>query len=372
MGRHGSVEQLTQTLGQISSTENPGLAEQIQHRLDTLTKPRGSLGRLEEIVLQYGLARGQTQLRVPLKSLFVFCADHGVTAEGVSAYPREVTYQMVRNFVSGGAAINVLCRQCGIDPVIVDMGVDHDLGSIPGVVQRKVAPGTRNFLHEPAMTRDQASQSIETGIALARAAASSECGLLGVGEMGIGNTTSASAVLGAVSGRAAADLVGAGTGVTKNQLRHKAEVIEQALERHRPDPAEPIAILAAVGGFEIGGICGFCLGAAASRVPVVVDGFIASAGALLAIRLAPHLTDYLFFSHLSAEPGHQVILEVLGVKPLLLLDMRLGEGTGAALAIGVIESALRLYNEMATFESAQVSDQPKPPSRDRKQKGQRH
>ena len=360
------MELLTQTLGQISSTENPGLAEQIQHRLDTLTKPRGSLGRLEEIVLQYGLARGQTQLPLPRKSLFVFCADHGVTAEGVSAYPREVTYQMVRNFVSGGAAINVLCRQCGIDPVIVDMGVDHDLGSIAGIVRRKVAPGTRNFLREPAMTRDQAVQAIETGIALAKAAASLEFGLLGIGEMGIGNTTSASAMLGAVSGRAIAELVGAGTGITKSRLRHKAEVIERSLEIHKPDPADPIAVLAAVGGFEIGGICGFCLGAAASRVPVVVDGFIASAGALLAIRLAPQLTDYLFFSHLSAEPGHQVMLEVIGAKPLLSLDMRLGEGTGAALAIGVIESALRLYNEMATFESAHVSDQPKPPRGDRK------
>ncbi len=353
------MELLTQTLDQISPTENAALAEQIQHRLDTLTKPRGSLGRLEEIVLQYGLARGQKQPPLPRKSLFVFCADHGVTAEGVSAYPPEVTYQMVRNFISGGAAINVLCRQGGIEPVIVDMGVDQDLGSIAGIVRRKVAPGTRNFLREPAMTRDQASQSIETGIALARAAASLEFGLLGVGEMGIGNTTSASAVLGAVSGQPAAkDLVGAGTGISKSRLQHKAKVIEQALERHHPDPADPIAILAAVGGFEIGGICGFCLGAAASRVPVVVDGFIASAGALLAVRLAPQLADYLFFSHLSAESGHQVMLEVIGVKPLLSLDMRLGEGTGAALAIGVIESALRLYNEMATFESAQVSDQP--------------
>ena len=190
------MELFTQTLGQISPTANPRLAKQIQDRLDTLTKPRGSLGRLEEIVLQYGLARGESRLPPPRKSLFVFCAGHGVTAEGVSAYPREVTYQMVRNFVSGGAAINVLCRQCGIEPVIVDMGVDHDLASIAGVVRRKVAPGTRNFLREPAMTRDLAVQSIETGIALARAAASLEFGLLGVGEMGIGNTTSASAVLG--------------------------------------------------------------------------------------------------------------------------------------------------------------------------------
>ena len=361
------MELLTQTLGQISSTENAALAAQIQHRLDTLTKPRGSLGRLEEIVLQYGLARSQTQLPLPCKSLFVFCADHGVTAEGVSAYPPAVTYQMVRNFVSGGAVINVLCRQCGIDPVIVDMGVDHDLASIPDVVRRKIAPGTRNFLREAVMTREQAVQSIETGIALARAAVSLKFELLGVGGMGIGNTTSASAVLGAVSGQPAAkDLVGAGSGISKSRLQHKAKVIEQALERHHPDPADPIAILAAVGGFEIGGVCGFCLGAAASRVPVVVDGFIASAGALLAVRLAPQLADCLFFSHLSAESGHQVMLEVIGVKPLLSLDMRLGEGTGSALAMGVIESALWLYNEMATFESAQVSEEPKPPRGDRK------
>ena len=344
------------TRATISSPHDTEVAEKIQYRLDHLTKPRGSLGRLEEIVMQYGLARGTAKIEMPRKALFVFCADHGIAAEGVSAYPQDVTHQMVLNFASGGAAINVLCRQHDIDPVIVDMGVNHAFEPGKAIVNRKIAPGTRNFLHEPAMSREQAVRSVEAGMALANAAAHLKYGLLAVGEMGIANTTSSSAIAAAISGRPASELVGAGTGVSEEQQKHKAAVITQAIERHRPDAKDPLAVLAAVGGFEIGGICGFLLGAAAARVPVVVDGFIASAGALLAAGLAPAVRDYIFLSHESAEPGHKVMAELLQVRPLLSLEMRLGEGTGAALAMGLIDSALRLYREMATFESASVSN----------------
>ncbi len=348
---------LSSTIDEIRPSHDPERAATIQHRLDHLTKPRGSLGRLEEIVMRYGLARQQTDIEAPRKSLFVFCADHGIAAEGVSAYPQDVTHQMVANFLAGGAAINVLCRQHDIDPVIVDMGVNHTFDPGQGIIDRKIGLGTRNFLHEPAMSVEDAARSVEAGIGLARAAARLHYSLLAVGEMGIANTTSASAVTAAMTGRDPAELAGAGSGITEDQRGHKADVIRRAIERHCPSAEDPLGVLAAVGGFEIGGICGFLLGAAACKTPVIVDGFIASAGALLAVGLAPDLRDYLFLSHESAEPGHQVITERIGLNPLLSLGMRLGEGTGAALAAGVIDAALRLYREMATFASAGVSDQ---------------
>ncbi len=349
------MDLLKNTLDGIKPANDARLAERIRARLDRLTKPPGSLGRLEEIALRYGLARGKADFSVPRKAMFVFCADHGVTAEGISAYPREVTYQMVKNFADGGAAINVLCRQYDIDPVIVDMGVDHPLDDVEAIVSRKVSRGTRNLLHEAAMTREQAIQCLETGIHLALAAARLEYGLLGAGEMGIGNTTAAAATLAATSGAEPHQIVGAGTGVTEAQLQHKADVVKRALQLHKPDPEDAIAVLAAVGGFEIGGIAGFVLGAASLGIPIAVDGFIASAGALLAIRQSQAVKDYVIFSHQSAERGHQALLRFLDVRPLLSLDMRLGEGTGAALAMGLVDSAIHLYNEMATFDGAGVS-----------------
>ena len=230
-----TMDLLDKTIRQIAAAEGPQLAGEIQHRLNHLTKPRGSLGRLEDIVVQYGLARGLSQLDPPRKGLFVFCGDHGIAEEGVSAYPSEVTHQMVRNFVSGGAAINVLCRQYDIDPVVVDMGVNHDFEAGLAIVNRKVARGTRNFLHEPAMTEQQAVLAVETGIRLAQAAPKSGYTLLGVGEMGIANTTASSAILAAISGRDPREVVGAGTGVGKQGIKHKAAVIKQALQRHEPD-----------------------------------------------------------------------------------------------------------------------------------------
>ena len=351
----GQSSLLDRTIGAIEPIENPALRGRIQRRLDNLTKPRGSLGRLEQIVLQYGLATRQVEWLAPRKSLFVFCADHGVTAEGVSAFPAEVTHQMVQNFVSGGAAISVLCRQCDIDPIIVDMGVAHDFEPGLAVINRKVGRGTKNFAVEPAMSEQQAVRSLETGIRLAQAANQLGYRLLAVGEMGIGNTTAASTVIAAIARCEPTAVAGAGTGISEQQRQHKAAVIQRALELHTPG-SDPLAVLRTVGGFEIGGMAGFLLGAAAARIPVCIDGLIATAAALLAVRLSANVPDYLFFGHRSAEPGHRVALDLLGGLPLLDLDMRLGEGTGAALAIGIVEAALRLYREMATFSSAGVSD----------------
>jgi nicotinate-nucleotide--dimethylbenzimidazole phosphoribosyltransferase len=352
---------LDQTVPQIEPIDDPILRGRIEQRLDNLTKPRGSLGRLEAIAVQYGLATRQAEWLLPRKSLFVFCADHGVTEEGVSAYPAEVTSQMVKNFAAGGAAISVLCRQYEIDPVIVDMGVMHAVEPGLAVLNRRIGPGTKNFAREAAMSGEQAIHSIEAGIRLAKAANQLGYRLLGIGEMGIGNTTSASAVIAAISRRDPRELAGLGTGISEEQRQHKAAVIARALELHRPDAADPLGVLRALGGFEIGGMAGFLLGAAATRIPVCIDGLIATAAALLASRLAPNLSGYLFFGHRSTEPGQHAALDMLGGRPLLDLEMRLGEGTGAALSIGIVEAALRLYREMAMFSSAGVSDKESSP-----------
>jgi nicotinate-nucleotide--dimethylbenzimidazole phosphoribosyltransferase len=310
------------------------------------------LGRLEQLALRYGLARGTARFHLQRKSMYVFCADHGIVAEGVSAYPADVTVQMVRNFVRGGAAINVLCRQFGIETTVVDIGVNGPVE--PGTLSCRIAPGTRNWLREPAMTADQAIQCVEAGIQLATEAAQT-ADVLGVGEMGIGNTTTSAALFSAFSGMDPSLTVGRGTGVAGDVVLRKAEVVRQALRLHAPDASDPIRVLAAVGGFEIGGICGFLLGAASHRVPVMMDGFITGAAALVAQALAPHLHDYLFFSHLSSESGHARMLEFLQAEPLLSLGMRLGEGTGAALGINLLEASVRIYTEMATFSGASVS-----------------
>jgi nicotinate-nucleotide--dimethylbenzimidazole phosphoribosyltransferase len=268
----------------------------------------------------------------------------------VSAYPREVTAQMVLNFIRGGAAINVLCRHYGIENIVVDAGVDHDFGDLPGLVHRKVARGTENFLAKPAMTKDQAMASIQSGIDLAQG-----YDLIGTGEMGIGNTTSSAAILAVLTETPVEDAVGRGTGVDDERLKNKANAVKRAIDLHKPDPSDALDVLAKVGGFEIGAIAGLILGAASRRIPVVVDGFISGAGALIAARQNPACRDYLFFSHLSRERGHKRMLEFFDARPILDLDMCLGEGTGAAIAIDLITAAARLYNEMATFESASVS-----------------
>ncbi len=327
------------------------LKEQIEQRWNSLTKPPGSLGRLEDLVLHYGLIRGEAMPVLERKGMYLFCGDHGVVAEGVSAFPQAVTRQMTLNFVGGGAAISVLCRQFVIEPVIVDAGI---IGATPdGVVDRKIGHGTRNFVVEPAMSIEDAGRALESGRTLA-AEAAGKFDIAGAGEMGIGNTTAAAALLSAFTGLPPEESVGRGTGVDEDGWRRKVTAVSRALERHRPDPGDPVAVLAALGGYEIATITGFLLGAAAARLPVVVDGFIAGSAALVAGALEPEAMRTVLFSHRSAEAGHQRMLEHLGATTYYSLDMRLGEGTGAALTINLLEAALALYRDMATFSGAGV------------------
>ena len=326
--------------------------------LDTLTKPLGSLGRLEGLAAQWVAVR-KTRAGEPIrKAAYVFAADHGVTVEGVSAYPREVTQQMVLNFVRGGAAINVLAKLHGVDLNIVDMGVDADLSTCPGLLHRKVARGTANLAVESAMTEEQMMQALAVGIDLVGQAAAENVSLLAVGEMGIGNTTSAAAITCALTGADAELATGRGTGLSDAARTHKIAVVRRALALHlagsQPDGFE---ILCCVGGFEIAAMAGMILGAARHRMMMLCDGFIATAAAALAVALAPDTRDYLVAGHCSAEPGHRLLLDHLQLVPLLTLDMRLGEGTGAVLAVPIVESAIALYFNMATFAAAGVSEE---------------
>lgn len=346
---------LTETLNAIVSIDAESGAR-AQALLDQKTKPRRSLGRLEDIVVRMASIQRIDRPLSGAKVIVVMAADHGVAKEGVSAYPQEVTGQMVLNFANGGAAINVLARHVGARVVVVDMGTVGEIGEVEGVRSRKVGNGTASMLEGPAMTRAEAVAAIETGIEIARELARDGVKIIGLGEMGIGNSTAASAITAAVTGIAAAEVTGRGTGIDDAALLNKVKVIEQALERNQPDPADGVDLLAKVGGFEIAGLAGVCLGAAAERVTVVMDGFIATSAALAASRLCAELSGYLLPSHGSVEVGHRVALRALGTTPILELEMRLGEGTGAAIAMGVIDGALKVLGEMATFEGAGVSD----------------
>lgn len=345
---------LDQTLNSIRPADR-SIAPAIQAHLDDLTKPQGSLGRLEELAMRYALATGTIKPRPGKCRIYCFAGDHGVAAEGVSAFPKEVTPQMVFNMLAGGAAINVFARHAGADLKVVDMGVDADLAEAPGLLHHKVARGTANLATGPAMTKAQTIQALETGIKLATQAASEGIGLLGTGEMGIANTTPATALFAAYLGLNPALITGRGTGVDDARLHHKISIIEKAIAINRASLTDPLSILAALGGFEIAGIAGLVLGGAANRIPVVVDGFISTAGALAAIKLQPASADYIFFSHLSEEAGHRAVMNAIGIKPILDLNMRLGEGTGGALAMTIIQASLKMVTEMATFSSAQVS-----------------
>ncbi len=330
-------------------------AERAQALLDGKTKPHRSLGRLEELACRIAAARRDPSPEPLRKAVVIMAADHGVAEEGVSAFPQEVTRQMVLNFASGGAAINVLARQVGAEVVIADLGVREPLPELPSVRSRRIGPGTRNFTRGPAMRREEAEAALEAGIAIAGDLAGAGATLLGAGEMGIANTTSASALAAVFTGASPVEITGRGTGIGDEALRRKVAVVERALALHRPDPRDPVGTLAQIGGFEIAGLAGLVLGSAARSVPVVIDGFISSTAALAAVRLAPACAGYLVASHRSAEPGHGKVLEALGARPLLDLGMRLGEGTGAALAMGLADSALRILREMSTFETAGVS-----------------
>ncbi len=325
-----------------------------QAALNRLTKPVRSLGRLEDLAAQYVAITQVFPPTAPKALVFTLAADHGVAGEGVSAYPSSVTAQMVQNFINGGAAVNVLAKQVGAGVRVVDMGVQCDLGHLPGLIVHKVGMGTKNFLKGPAMSREEAVQSIEIGIRLVRDAYAEGIRLVGLGEMGIGNTTASSAITVVMTGRPVAKVTGLGTGVDAKTLARKLQVIDQGLTLNCPDPQDPVDVLAKIGGFEIGGLVGILLGGAACRIPVILDGFITGAAALLAIALAPHCRAYMIPSHVSVEPGHRIVMDSLGFRPLLDLDLRLGEGTGACLAIGLLQSSLACLTQMATFESAGV------------------
>lgn len=362
-GRHESAEilffgermkKLKLTIEAVKPLDR-SLAPAIQAHLDDLTKPKGSLGQLENIAMQYCLVRQTISPELPKKKIFTFAGDHGVAAEGVSAFPQEVTPQMVYNMLSGGAAINVLSAHAGAELAVVDIGVAAELNA-EGLIARKVKPGTDNIAAGPAMSVEEAGAAVEVGIELAETAASEGFTLLGTGDMGIANTTPSTALYSAYLKIPVEDITGRGTGIDDGQLRNKTKVIKKALEINKDLLTDPLSILAAVGGLEIAGICGLILGAAAKNVPVVVDGFISTAGAVAAIQMKPEARDYLFFSHVSKEKGHRVIIENIGARPVLDLDLRLGEGTGGALAMTVVDAAIKIYNEMATFSGAKVSN----------------
>ena len=348
------MELLRETLEKIEKPERT-LEKEVQNHLDNLTKPPGSLGMLEDIAKKYCIARQTTTPRIGKKAIFTFAGDHGVVEEGVSAYPKEVTPQMVLNMLNGGAAINVLARHANASVNVVDIGVDFDFEDAPGLIKKKINRGTNNIRKGPAMTKEEAVQAIGVGIELANRAAEQGVDLLGTGDMGIGNTTPSAALFAALMPEKVENITGRGTGIDDNKLKHKIEVIKDALEVNKKLLTDPIGTLAALGGYEIAGICGLILGGAANKVPVVVDGFISSAGAIVAYKINPLVKDYMFFSHKSQEAGHTKFLNWIGEKPILDLGMRLGEGTGAALAMTIIEAAIKVYNEMATFDSAGVS-----------------
>ncbi len=330
--------------------------EKARERQDSLTKPRGSLGVLEALSAQIAGIRAEPMPSIEHKAIITMAADHGVVNAGVSLYPQDVTRQMVLNFLRGGAAINVLAKTINARVVVVDMGV---LGGFPptdGLICKMIDFGTRDMSREPAMTRRQAIDSIEAGVDVVESEIEKGLDIVGTGDMGIGKTTSASAIIAAITREPVARVTGRGTGIDDRQLAHKIDVIEKALRANRPDPDDPIDVLSKVGGFEIGGLAGVMLACAAHRIAVVIDGFISGSAALIATRLCPQLKDYLIASHLSAENGHLTCLDHMGLKPLLNLNMRLGEGTGAVFGIFLAQAAVNLLKQMSTFQEAGVCD----------------
>lgn len=349
---------LQETFKRIKPLDTEAM-DKARARSDQLAIPRNSLGRLQTIAQQIAGITGRINPPYEKKVITTMAGDHGVVEEGVSAFPQEVTPQMVYNFVRGGAGINVLAGHVGAKVVVVDMGVASDLTDLvetSRIISKKVDYGTRNFTKGPAMTYDQAVQSIEAGLKVVNDLAKSGLHLLGVGDMGIGNTTPSSAIAAALTGRKVEEVTGRGTGVDDETLKRKIEVIKRGLAVNQPDPKDPIDVLAKVGGFEIGGLAGAIIGAAALRIPVVIDGLIAGAGALIATELSSTVREYIFAGHNSMEQGHKIMLEQMGLRPLLDLDLRLGEGTGAALGMSLLEASIKILNQMLTFEEAAVTE----------------
>jgi nicotinate-nucleotide--dimethylbenzimidazole phosphoribosyltransferase len=355
MARKGKPMLLEDLLSQIPPLDESAMTA-ARARQDTLTKPRGSLGRLESLSIQLAGISGKPQPQIEHKVILTMAGDHGVVAEGVSAYPQAVTPQMVANFLHGGAAINVLARHVGARVVVVDMGVASHLEAHEGLVDKKVAPGTANIARGPAMSQEQAVQSLLAGAEVVEEQIIQGLDILGTGDMGIGNTTPSAAIAAALTGRSPAEIVGRGTGVDDAGLSRKIAAVQRALMVNRPDPKHALDVLAKVGGFEIGGLAGAMLAAAAHRRPVVVDGFISTAAAMIAVGLVPEARSYLIPAHRSQELGHHLMLDWLGLSPLLDLDLRLGEGTGAAIGISLAEAACKILSQMATFSEAGVSD----------------
>jgi len=358
-----SLEQLVPTnndiaFGNIGITVPPeSFRVKVQEKIDNKTKPLGSLGTLEDLALKISCIQRTLHPKLERKAMFVFAADHGIAEEGVSAYPQEVTYQMVLNFLNGGAAINVLCKRNDIDMAIVDIGVKGDFESHPQLYTKKIAPGTANFAAGPAMTLQQAQSALQAGADVFKAEnQKNKIDILGLGEMGIANTTSATAVISSITGVCPGQCTGCGTGIDSQGLRHKIEVLEKALAFHTSDSNDVFDVLCKVGGFEIAGMAGAALAAASAGCAVVLDGLISTAAGLIAYTLEPKVAHYFFAGHKSVEIGHVAALKHMGLDPVVDLNMRLGEGTGAAITIGLIEHACDIMNNMASFQDAGVSD----------------
>ena len=343
------------TLKQIKPL-NRTFDHQIEAHLLDLTKPPGSLGKLEQLVTQFCRVSQTLKPKTGKKIIFTFAGDHGVAVEGVSAFPQEVTPQMVVNIAQGGAAVNVLARHAGAEVKVIDLGVAVPV-DLPDVIQRKIKAGTDNFTQGPAMSVAEMEKALLVGIELSETAKAEGAGLIATGEMGIANTTPSSALFAALLPSEVELITGRGTGIDDSAWKNKVKVIRQALKINRDRTKTPFTTLAALGGFEIAGICGLILGAVANNLPLIVDGFISSAAALVACRMNTNIKEHLFFSHRSKEAGHKIFIDQFGVAPILDLELRLGEGTGAALAMSIIEASVKIYNEMATFSSAGVNKQ---------------
>ena len=350
-----SAEELKQVVAEIVSID-ADIEAQAQAKLDNLTKPRGSLGKLEWLAARTCAIKKDLAAKVDRKTILTFAGDHGVVAEGVSAFPQEVTPQMVLNFLAGGAGVNVLANQVGAEVRVIDVGVASEVNG-EGLIAKNVRRGTDNMVQGPAMSEEDALAAIKVGMDVAREAIADGAEILGTGDMGIGNTTPSAALYAALLPAKVVDVTGRGTGIDDAALQNKIAVIEKALAVNGDRLGSPLAALAAVGGLEIAGICGAIIEAARSRTPIVVDGFISTAAALVAIRLNEKIKDYCFFSHMSAEQGHRIFFESMALEPLLHLGLRLGEGTGAALSMSLVESGLKIMNEMATFGEAGVSEE---------------
>ena len=345
----------TQTLNFAIAAPARDIEEALRKKIDSKTKPHGALGRLESLALQIGLIQQSESPKLTRPQILVFAGDHGAVAEGISAYPQDVTWQMVHNFLTGGAAINVFARQAGIAVQVIDAGVNHDFPPKGGPRNCKIAHGTANYVREPAMSAEQCLRAIRSGAELVRECAEQGTNIVGFGEMGIGNTASASLLLHGIGGVPLAECIGRGAGLDDAGLARKQAILSRAAAR-RSGALAPLEVLAEYGGFEIAMMVGAFLGAAEKRIVILVDGFIVSSALLVASRLYPAVLNYCVFAHVSAEAGHRRMLELLSAEPLLALGMRLGEGTGAAVCYPIVQSAVTFLDEMASFAEAGVSE----------------